>query len=1004
MKTTIDTANTSLSTGFNLRRSEHIDALNITFEEYEHTATGASHFHLSADNDENVFLVALRTVPSDSTGVAHILEHTALCGSEKYPVRDPFFMMIRRSINTFMNAFTSSDWTAYPFASQNRKDFDNLLDVYLDAVFFSRLDPLDFAQEGHRIEFEEANNADSNLVYKGVVFNEMKGAMSSVTSQLWQTLCKYLYPTTTYHYNSGGEPTCITDLSYEQLKHFYQTHYHPSNAIFMTFGNISAEEHQQKFQQQALKRFEKLDEKIFVPPEKRYQAPLRVEEFYPYNEETTEDNHSESKSESIIANKTHIVFGWLLGKTTNLTEALEAQLLSSVLFDNSASPLQHALETTKLGTAPSPLCGLDDSQYELTFVCGIEGSEALKADECEALIFNTLKNVVENGIPLKDVEACLHQLELQQREIGGDGYPYGLQLILNALTAATHRGDPVGLLNIEPALAQLRENIQNPEYIKQLVKKLLIDNQHRVRLVMKPDTQLAERKKQAEAEQLAAIKTTLSDKEKEQIIQLAEDLQKRQAQQDDMSVLPKVDLDDVPHSIRHIEGDRATENNLPVTRYSTGTNGLVYQQAIMDIPALSEEALSILPLYTACLTELGMNGNDYLATQKIQSQTVGALNAFSSLRAKVDDPQQTQGHIILSAKALAKNHHDMTQLMADSLHKVNFNEHNRIKELIAQIRARRESSVTGNGHGLAMNAASAGICSLSQLNHNLSGLGGIAMIKRLDDSLSSESSESNLQKLAKTFEKIHQKVCEQPIQFLLVTEQQALHQNTSTLHNIWQQCGDVTPATLNAGHIELPKVTEQRIQHAWITGTQVNFCAKAFPTVPMTHPDAAALTVLGGFLRNGFLHRSIREQGGAYGGGAQQDNSIGAFRFYSYRDPRLEETLADFDQSIEWLLSSDHEWLSVEEAILGVVSSIDKPASPAGEAKQHFHAELNGRTLAIRESFRNAVLSVTAKDLQRVAKTYLTEANDKLVSSTAVITSKDKQAITDKLGLKAINL
>jgi Zn-dependent M16 (insulinase) family peptidase len=195
-----------------------IPSLKIQFEEYRHTETGAQHIHLAADNSENVFLVALRTVPMDSTGVAHILEHTALCGSEKFPVRDPFFMMIRRSLNTFMNAFTSSDWTAYPFASQNKKDFNNLLEVYLDAVFFARLDPLDFAQEGHRLEFATANDSNSDLTYKGVVFNEMKGAMSSINSTLWQTMSKNLYPTSTYHYNSGGEPADIPNLTYDEFK------------------------------------------------------------------------------------------------------------------------------------------------------------------------------------------------------------------------------------------------------------------------------------------------------------------------------------------------------------------------------------------------------------------------------------------------------------------------------------------------------------------------------------------------------------------------------------------------------------------------------------------------------------------------------------------------------------------------------------------------------------------------------------------------------------------
>jgi len=313
---------------FEWLRSEHIESLNLTLHEYKHIKTGALHYHMAAENTENVFLVAFRTVPMDSTGVAHILEHTSLCGSKKYPVRDPFFMMIRRSLNTFMNAFTSSDWTAYPFASQNKKDFNNLMDVYLDAVFFTRLDELDFLQEGHRVEFKKADDVSSELEYKGVVFNEMKGAMSSPVSVLWQEVSKYLYPTSTYHYNSGGEPQDIPDLSYQQLKDFHKTHYHPSNAIFMTFGDIAVSEHQQKFEEQALSLFEKLDVTIAVNPEKRYLAPLVVEEAYAYDvvgEASTDD-------------KSHHVLSWLLGPCTSLDEMMKANLLSQVLLDNRSSP------------------------------------------------------------------------------------------------------------------------------------------------------------------------------------------------------------------------------------------------------------------------------------------------------------------------------------------------------------------------------------------------------------------------------------------------------------------------------------------------------------------------------------------------------------------------------------------------------------------------------------------------------------------------------------------
>ncbi len=363
---------------FKFKRERFLPTLNLSVEEYVHVATGAVHFHLATDNPENVFLVALRTVPHDSTGGAHILEHTALCGSRRFPVRDPFFMMVRRSLNTFMNAFTSSDWTAYPFASQNRKDFNNLLEVYLDAVFFSNLHELDFAQEGHRMEFQQPDNADSPLEYKGVVFNEMKGAMSSATSFIWQLLTEQLFPTTTYHYNSGGDPAHIPELSYAQLQAFYKTHYHPSNAIFMTYGDIPAHEHQAKFEAHALHEFTRLDVHIAVGDEHRFKEPKKVETTYPLDE-------------ADLTDKTHVVVAWLLGKSANLEDMYKAQLLSSVLMDNSASPLQQVLETTDLGRSPSPLSGLEDSQREMSFICGLEGCAADSTEQVEKLILETLE-------------------------------------------------------------------------------------------------------------------------------------------------------------------------------------------------------------------------------------------------------------------------------------------------------------------------------------------------------------------------------------------------------------------------------------------------------------------------------------------------------------------------------------------------------------------------------------------------------------------------------------
>lgn len=975
---TVTSSTSSSHDTFTLLREQPIASLNVVVQEFEHKKTGAQHIHIQADNEENVFLVALRTVPKDSTGVAHILEHTALCGSKNYPVRDPFFMMTRRSLNTFMNAMTSSDWTAYPFASLNKKDFNNLLDVYLDAVFFSRLDPLDFAQEGHRLEFEETNNPNSPLVFKGVVFNEMKGAMSSISSQLWQTLSKYVFPTNTYHFNSGGEPADIPDLSYEQLVEFYKTHYHPSNATFMTYGDICASEHQEKFENQVLNQFERLDKKIEVNDEKRYFSPIRVEEGYP-------------KSDGDLSQQTHVVMAWLLGRSTDLAQSLRAQLLSSILLDNSASPLMFQLESTDLGNAPSPLCGLDDSQKELTFMCGLAGCKSDSANDIEELILNSINDVIKNGVPQADLESALHQLELHQREIGGDSYPYGMQLIFTALTSTTHRGDPVKLLDVDTALIQLRKDIESPTFIGDLAQELLINNNHRIRLSLVPDAHMAERKENAEKQRLADIKSTLSDEQAQDIITLSQALKERQEMVDDETILPKVTLADVPEKEVSVSGQLTQINNKSVHSYPTATNGLVYQQVIFDLPALDPNEQPLVPLYTSCMTELGAGESSYLDMQKEQASISGSFSSYMSIRGKVGDVQSTNNFITFSSKALQRNHTQLSELMHKTISGARFDEVARIKELVSQMRINREQRLTGNGHALAMSAACAGMSGAAKITHQLSGLAATQMIKTLDEAL---EDPQELQKLSDTLHSIHKKTIRSPYQILVVGE-------PSQLHTLESNLAGLTHLPSSHKHEKFVVAPQQsQIKQAWLTNSQVNFCARAYPTVPSGHADSAALVVLGGFLRNGILHKTIREQGGAYGGGASQDSNNGCFRFYSYRDPRLGETLNDFDQSIDWLLTQQHSQQSLEEAILGTISGIDRSESPAGRAKRCFHSELNGRTLEHRQSFREKILSTTLLDLQKVAEKYLHNG----MASTAVISDLSQRDIVSDLGLEIIEL
>jgi len=794
----------------------------------------------------------------------------------------------------------------------------------------------------------------------------MKGAMSSSASLLWQTLSKHLFPNNTYHHNSGGDPEAIPDLSHTQLVDFYRTHYHPSNAVFMTYGNLEPAELQARFHDQVLSRFEPLDREVTVAPARRYHAPIRVEEAYPLQEEET-------------AERTHITIGWLLGRSIDLDERLRAHMLSSLLLDNSASPLMQALEQSDLGSSPSPLCGLEDSALEMVFACGLEGSEPDRVAAVEKLVFDVLQKVADEGIERGRIDAVLHQLELSQREIRGDGMPFGLQLVLSGLSTAMQRGDTLAAIDLDPALDRLRAAAEAPDFVQTLVRELLLDNQHRVTLTLRPDPAISERRNAAETARLATMKSLLDEGDRQRIVRQAGELAERQAQQDDPDILPKVTRQDVPRELHIPTGTATTIDGAPAVLYAQGTNGLVYAHVARDTPSLDADELALLPLYTGFSTELGSGGRDYADTQERQAAVTGGIGAYTLQRGSVDDVQDVSSRHVLRGKALLRNADALVELMHETLDTVRFDEHRRLRELIAQSRAGREQSVTGHGHALAMMAAASGMSPTARLSHRANGLQGIKTLKALDDAL--DGDEAKAAELGERLAALHERLRKVPRRFMLVAEEEHLAGLTASLEQRFPALPDSDASALTL------EAVRERSRQIWTANTEVNFCARAYPTVPSSHEDAAALTVLGPFLRNGFLHRAIRETGGAYGGGASQDADTASFRFFSYRDPRLVDTLADFDASIRWLLEANHEGRDLDEAVLNVISSIDKPGSPAGEARGAWQAELFGRTAERRRRFRERILGVTLEDLVRVGTTWLADPD---AASTGVLTSESK--------------
>lgn len=365
--------------------------------------------------------------------------------------------------------------------------------------------------------------------------------------------------------------------------------------------------------------------------------------------------------------KTHIVMGWLLGHSFDLLENMEGQLLSAVLLENSASPLMRALESTDLGQAPSPMCGLEDSNREMTFVCGIEGSEPEHARALEALVESTLRRVAEEGVSEERLEAILHQLELHQREISGDHFPYGLQLIMSAIGPMVHGGDPVALLDLEPVLATLREKIRNPDYIPNLIRGKLLDNPHRVTLTLRPDEQLESRRQKAIRDALARRKQSLTESDAQALVAQAKALEERQLRKDDASILPKVDLSDVP--LQMPEPEYRYDGDIAATLYARGTNGLVYQQVVVPVPALSRDELLLLPYYTTLIPEVGCGDRDYLQMQDRISAESGGISAAFSAKGRVDDVQDLSGYLVFSGKALARQPGQADPVVAGRIHR-----------------------------------------------------------------------------------------------------------------------------------------------------------------------------------------------------------------------------------------------------------------------------------------------------------------------------------------------
>ncbi|KPP72132.1 presequence protease, mitochondrial-like [Scleropages formosus] len=975
--------------GFTVQQVSPVPDLSLTAVKLTHDRTGAQYLHVARDDPNNLFSVQFRTTPMDSTGVPHILEHTVLCGSEKYPCRDPFFKMLNRSLSTFMNAFTvtASDYTMYPFSTQNAKDFQNLLSVYLDAVFFPCLRELDFWQEGWRLEHENPSDLNSPLVFKGIVFNEMKGAFAQSESVYAQHLQNKLFPDHTYSVVSGGEPLAIPDLSWEQLKQFHATHYHPSNAKFFTYGDMPLEPHLQQINEEALCRFDQIEPHTVVPPQPHWNQPR--EHHVTCGPDPLAPDPSKQNS---------LCVSYLLGDITDSFESFTLSLLSSLMVNGPNSPLYKALIEPKIGTDFCSVVGYDGSTREASFSVGLQGVAEKDMETVKQIIFQTIDEIIAAGFEEERIEALLHKIEVQMKHQSTN---FGLSLASYIAPCWNHDGDPIQLLKISDSVAQFKKCLKdNPRYLQEKVQQYFKDNTHRLMLSMSPDEAYFEKRAKTEQEKLQQKIQSLSGSDRKEIYDKGLQLLSIQSTSQDASCLPALKVSDIAPTLVPTPVEMGNAEEVPVQYCPQPTNGMVYFRAMCSLNTLPDELKVYVPLFCNVITNfsslqflsvfwandqelchyrLGCGTLDYRQqAQQMELKTGGMVASPQVITDSADLDIYEQG-ILLTSSCLERNMSDMFHLWSEIFNSPHFEDVERLWVLVMMAAQELSNGISNSGHRYAMTRAGRTLTPAGDLHEMFGGLDQVRFMKRLAEM-------SDLSAVLRKLPRIKKHVLNKDNMRCAINAtsekmSEASHEVEKFVDRIPTIKKDRRPsrATIMERPLRTSKLGASRkvISEAGFKPCQmktyfelpfpVSYAGECVRTVPFTHQDYGSLCILGRMMTAKFLHGEIREKGGAYGGGATMGYG-GLFSFYSYRDPNSTQTLSAFRAGVEWAKAGKFCQQDVDEAKLSVFSAVDAPVAPSDKGMDQF---LSGVSDELKQKHREQLFAVTKQDLIDAAGRYL---------------------------------
>ena len=934
----------SIVEGFKILRHEFIEEIQAEAYMLKHVQSGACLLYLAADDDNKVFQIGFRTPPDNDSGVAHIMEHSVLCGSRKYHLKEPFVDLVKGSLNTFLNAMTYPDKTVYPVASRNAKDFRNLMDVYLDAVFYPDIYTNHFTlrQEGWHYNLE---SLDGELTYNGVVYNEMKGVYSSADAFLEREAMQALFPDTCYKYESGGLPEAVPQLTQAYFENFHKTYYSPENSYIYLYGDMDIVDTLHYLDQEYLSAFKATGcVSSEIPLQKPLERTADICSTYPI-----------AAGES-IEGKTYHELSIVVGQATDIKTQLALRLLESVLLESDASPLRRALIEAGVGNNISG--SYSGSLEQPVFSIRAAGSEKDLRDKFLNITYKTLQNLTMEGIDKQLLEASLNNMEFKLREADFGAYPKGLIYGLGLMDVWLYDGDPIQSLRYNKDIENLRAALKT-NYFELLIEQYLLDNTHRVLVTLVPEPGKEDRLRQEEAAKMAELKAGMDTVTLQKYLDGCNELHRRQAEPDSeeaRAAIPVLQRTDIRREVETFDLQEVKHDCGKVYYLPAKTNKIVYSNFYFDITDIPKELLQTAFLLVDVLGKLDTNKYTYqdIATRSIMY--TGGISFAIHANSAPEDADDYRIYMIMKAKALLQNMGQAYDIINEIAKGTKFTDKERLKELLFELKTDWEDSLFSRGQSIAIARIYSYCCGVARVNEK-DLFSYYQYLQKLCADFDNQW-EAILAELQLVMKKIFNR---NNFIFAYACDEE----NRAEVESICLGFAQGLPEAAAAGQAQA--LACATVNEAISLPGKVQYVAAGGNFAKHGHKFVGSMRVLETILRYEYLWTKIRIQGGAYGATARFEiNGLAAFA--SYRDPQLVKSLEAYKELPNWLKTLELPQRELDKYVIGTISSMDTPLTNSMKLDQALNLKLKNFPDSLRQRIRDEVLQVTNADLQALGQ------------------------------------